>query len=647
MTLRSSREIEDLVSPTSVLSKLSLSEERDEQVTPRLSDGLWSSICARLDHPLTDLLPSDPLQDDRSREVREAAFSYVTPSAPPAPKLRALSDEVVSLIGFDEVSKENAQEISDQDPHPRSSTALTALLSGGALLGEARPYATCYGGHQFGHWAGQLGDGRALTLATLSGPSLIDALAPPTSADLQSRYTLLSASRCLGVADSKKPTWELQLKGAGHTPYSRTADGKAVLRSSVREFLCSEAMYALGVPTTRALSLVTTGEKVWRDPLYNGNPLMEQGAVVCRVAPSFLRFGHFELPASRGELNLLKSWFNYAELVCLGRHSDSELSSDLPDQADRCIELFDWVATRTAELVVEWMRVGFVHGVMNTDNLSMLGLTIDYGPYGWIEPYDLNWTPNTTDLPLRRYRFGAQLDIAHWNLSRLAYALSPLCEGRETGLIEVLERWVTMANQRYIDMMCAKIGVSLVQPNSTRDRSIKDDKRHQELVKGLMGSLQGAEVDMTLFFRELSSMPLDLSTEHMMSYFSPCFYDDDIEGARSRTSLEAWLRGYAQYSSERVSLMAEAQGGVKAVGAVTHQREALMKRVNPKYILRNYLAHEAIEAADEGDDQPMIRLLNLLKTPYDEHPGAEGEFSRKRPEWARNRPGCSMLSCSS
>ena len=140
---------------------------------------------------------------------------------------------------------------------------------------------------------------------------------------------------------------------------------------------------------------------------------MEPGAVVCRVAPSFLRFGHFELPTSRGELDLLRRWFNYAELVCLGRRPDSPLSNDIPNQAERCIELFKWVATRTAELVVEWMRVGFVHGVMNTDNLSMLGLTIDYGPYGWIEPYDLNWTPNTTDLPLRRYRFGAQLDVAH------------------------------------------------------------------------------------------------------------------------------------------------------------------------------------------------------------------------------------------
>jgi uncharacterized protein YdiU (UPF0061 family) len=230
------------------------------------------------------------------------------------------------------------------------------VFGGNGVLEGMQPWASNYGGHQFGAWAGQLGDGRAISLGEVLTP--------------------------------QGERWELQLKGAGATPYSRGADGRAVLRSSVREFLCSEAMHHLGVPTTRALSLVVTGDSVERDMFYDGHPEDEPGAIVCRVAPSFIRFGHFELPASRGDVALLQQLVNFT----IKRDFPALSGSDETRYAD----WFADVCARTARMIAHWMRVGFVHGVMNTDNMSILGLTIDYGPYGWIDDFDLDWTPNTT-----------------------------------------------------------------------------------------------------------------------------------------------------------------------------------------------------------------------------------------------------------
>jgi uncharacterized protein YdiU (UPF0061 family) len=322
-------------------------------------------------------LPGDPEQGPRVRQVHGAAFSRVQPTPVAAPRLIAHSAEVASLLGL---------------PADFIASPEFALVFGGNQLIEGmQPYAANYGGHQFGNWAGQLGDGRAITLGE----------------------TVHAAGR----------RWELQLKGAGPTPYSRSADGRAVLRSSIREFLCSEAMHHLGVPTTRALSLVATGESVQRDMFYDGHPRFEPGAIVCRVAPSFIRFGNFELPSSRADVGLLE------KLV------DFTLQRDYPELqgsgAALREEWFRQVCERTATMVAHWMRVGFVHGVMNTDNMSILGLTIDYGPYGWIDNFDADWTPNTTDSERRRYRFGQQPQVAFWNLSRLAGALSPLFPSAE------------------------------------------------------------------------------------------------------------------------------------------------------------------------------------------------------------------------
>ena len=319
-------------------------------------------------------LPSDPERDNYRRQVMQSCYSRVLPTKVAHPRLVAYTWEVAKQLGL----KRNACELDD----------FLQVFAGNRMLANMEPYATCYGGHQFGNWAGQLGDGRVINLGE--------------------------------IVNHQGERWALQLKGAGLTPYSRTADGLAVLRSSVREFLCSEAMHHLGVPTTRALSLVLTGEPVVRDMFYDGHPKSEPGAIVCRVAPSFTRFGSFQIFAARGEIDVLRQLVDYT------------IRTDFPHLGEPSpkvyIEWFEEICRRTAEMIVHWMRVGFVHGVMNTDNLSILGLTIDYGPYGWLEDYDPDWTPNTTDAEGRRYCFGQQPQIALWNLTQLANALYPLIE---------------------------------------------------------------------------------------------------------------------------------------------------------------------------------------------------------------------------
>ena len=401
--------------------------------------------------------------------------------------------------------------------------------------------------------------------------------------------------------------WELQLKGAGPTPYSRHADGRAVLRSSIREFLCSEAMYHLGVPTTRALSLVTTGEAVVRDMFYDGHPKAEPGAIVCRVAPSFLRFGNFELPASRGELPLL------------GQLVDFTLRRDFPELRGEGEALYaQWFASvceRTAIMIAHWMRVGFVHGVMNTDNMSILGLTIDYGPYGWIDDYDPDWTPNTTDAQGRRYRFGWQAKIAYWNLTRLAAALSPLFASPEP-LQEGLQRYREVHAAAERDNIARKLGFA-----ECRDDDIV-------LMEELHGLLQYGEMDMTIFFRNLADADL---VEPGLAPLEDAFYDAgkrDVVGP----GLLDWLQRYARRT------------GTDQLDA--QARKARMDAANPRYVLRNYLVQQVIDRAEAGDESGIAELLEVMRRPYDDQPGNE-RFAQRRPDWARDRAGCSMLSCSS
>lgn len=506
-------------------------------------------------------LPADPASGPGVREVRDALYSRVTPTPVADPRLLAWSRETAALLDLDETDI--------------ASPEFAQVFAGNTLLEGMQPYAANYGGHQFGHWAGQLGDGRAISLGE--------------------------------TVNAAGQRWEMQLKGAGPTPYSRHADGRAVLRSSIREFLCSEAMHHLGVPTTRALSLVTTGEAVVRDMFYDGHPQAEPGAIVCRVAPSFLRFGNFELPASRGELPLLRQL------------ADFTIGRDFPELRGEGEALYaQWFASvceRTALMVAHWMRVGFVHGVMNTDNMSILGLTIDYGPYGWIDDYDPDWTPNTTDAQGRRYRFGWQAKIAYWNLTRLAAALSPLFADAaplQEGLLRYRE--VHAAAER--DNIARKLGLA-----ECRDDDIA-------LMEELHGLLHAGEVDMTIFFRNLADV--DLSAPGTAP-LAEAFYETG-----KRATIEAvlvdWLRRYAQRAADD-PLDIEA-------------RKTRMHAANPRYVLRNYLVQQAIDRAEAGDGSGITELLEVMRRPYDEQPGNE-RFAQRRPDWARDRAGCSMLSCSS
>jgi uncharacterized protein YdiU (UPF0061 family) len=514
------------------------------------------------DNRFVDELPGDPEEGPRQRQVHGACWSTVMPTPVAAPKLLAWSPEVAALLDL------SAEDVVGSE--------FAEVFTGNRLVPGMQPYAACYGGHQFGNWAGQLGDGRAITLGE--------------------------------TVNRAGQRWELQLKGAGPTPYSRRADGRAVLRSSIREFLCSEAMHHLGVPTTRALSLTATGEPVLRDMLYDGNPRHEPGAVVCRVAPSFIRFGNFEIPSSRRDHELLERLVDFTI-----RRDFPEISGE--DPTARRARWFATVCERTARMIAHWMRVGFVHGVMNTDNMSILGLTIDYGPYGWIDNYDPDWTPNTTDEENRRYRFGQQAQIAHWNLSRLAEALAPLFPTVEP-LQDGLERFIQVYVAESSRMTAAKFGLA----------ALRDDDG--ELIAEVFGLLQRAEVDMTQFFRALALIDPVAPT---MEPLRDAFYREDL--MRSHEAVfQSWLERYA--------------ARVRADAEPVATRQCRMNAVNPRYVLRNYLAQEAINLAEQGDLSRVRELLDVMRRPYDEQP-EYARYAAKRPDWAREQPGCSMLSCSS
>ncbi len=487
------------------------------------------------------------------------------PTAVSAPRLVAHAHDVAQLLDF--------------TPADVESPEFAEVFGGNRLLPGMQPYAACYGGHQFGQWAGQLGDGRAISLGE--------------------------------VVNTAGERWELQLKGAGPTVYSRTADGRAVLRSSIREFLCSEAMFHLGVPTTRALSLVETGDKVLRDMFYNGDAKFEPGAVVCRVAPSFIRFGNFELPTARGDIALLEALVDFT------------IARDFPEltgaPAERRAQWFEIVCERTARMIVHWMRVGFVHGVMNTDNMSILGLTIDYGPYGWLDNYDPAWTPNTTDASGRRYRYGQQPAVAQWNLVQLATAVAPLFVGTAP-LQQGLNRYVEVYQQEFAAMTCAKFGFAV------------NSDAAQELMGEAYTLLEECELDYTLFFRALGDLPAAIPVdESAVSLLGDICYDEARLDAH-RDALDAWLRRW--------------HAALSGPGDTQLARRARMHAVNPRIVFRNYLAQQAIERAEGGDDSMVHELLEALRHPYDDR-SEHDAFAMRRPDWARSKAGCSMLSCSS
>ncbi len=523
--------------------------------------------------PAESLVTATAAQNN-PRQVHGAAYSWVKPTPVKAPQLIAVSRRVATMLDLTSADIASAE--------------FADVFTGNKLLAGMQPYAMCYGGHQFGRWAGQLGDGRAINLGE--------------------------------VKTARYGHKIIQLKGAGRTPYSRTADGLAVLRSSIREFLCSEAMYHLGIPTTRALSLCLTGEKVPRDMFYDGRPQLEQGAIVCRVSSSFTRFGSFELPAFRNDIPLLK------KLV------DHTIATDFPDlllNNNHCfnqtlyLKWFAEVAQRTCRLIVNWLRVGFVHGVMNTDNMSIIGETIDYGPYGWIDNFDANWTPNTTDLQERRYCFAAQGEIGQWNLFQLAKAIYPLIETAEP-LNEILNQYAENYQQQWAQMTAEKLGLLHCKGDADLDLFIELENLFAQI-----------ETDMTLFYRQLAKLTLSahtLTVEEWLPILSVSFYFPEQLSDTLQVKFSQWLNCYRQRALQDKLL--------------PEQRSEKMNKVNPKFILRNYLAQQAIELAEQGDFSEIEKLQKILQNPYQEQVEFD-QYAVKRPEWARHKAGCSMLSCSS
>lgn len=509
----------------------------------------------QITQPFIGIFPGDFSGNPMQRNTPKVLFSTVNPVGFDNPKLIAFNQKLSEKIGLGKFEESDIN-----------------FLAATNLSENIKTYATAYAGHQFGNWAGQLGDGRAI----LAGE----------------------------IRNESREKNEIQWKGAGATPYSRHADGRAVLRSSVREYLMSEAMHHLGIPTTRALSLTFTGENVVRDIMYSGNPQEEKGAVIIRTAESFLRFGHFELMSAQKEINTL---------IDLSDFTIENYFKDIKSEGEQKYrDFFTEVCKRTADLMVEWFRVGFVHGVMNTDNMSILGLTIDYGPYSMMDEYDLNFTPNTTDLPGRRYAFGKQGQISQWNLWQLANALFPLIKD-EKFLGETLNNYGNYFWEAHDKMLCNKFGF---------DELKKDDEEFFTNWQALMQELQ---LDYTLFFNQLEKLDENSAIKHLFSSVSYGFLDEP-----KIQKLEHFISSYkSRLRENKIS-----------------EKESLdlMKKTNPKFILRNYLLYECIEEINNGKTEMFEKLTKALENPYEE---IFPEFSVKRPSGYDDVSGCSMLSCSS
>jgi len=480
--------------------------------------------------------------------LSEDFYSRVQPSPMPSPYMISFSKNAAALI--------------DLEPEEMASAMAARVFIGEEKLSGADPLAMLYSGHQFGHYNPQLGDGRAIMLGE--------------------------------VMNAQGGRWELQLKGAGPTPYSRSADGRAVLRSSVREYLCSEAMAGLGIPTTRALCLVGSDEEVYREQI-------ESGAMLLRMAPSHVRFGSFEIFYYRHQYDRLKQLADYVI-----EHHYPELA----DQAEPYLALLREVVLRTARLMAQWQLIGFSHGVMNTDNMSVLGLTLDYGPFGFLDRYDPGFICNHSDHE-GRYAFDRQPSIGLWNLTCFAQALLPLldednAEAAAEKAEAVLKEYEPKLIDSYATGMRAKLGL----------RSVKDID--QALSADLLDTMHQQQVDFTLFFRNLGQLQAKNTNGDNM--VRDLFID--------RSAFDAWAEKY------RARLMAE--------GSEDIYRRENMQQVNPKFVLRNHLAQQAIEKAQKKDYSEIERLLKVLSSPFDEHL-ADEDLAALPPEWASEI----SVSCSS
>ncbi|MES2072896.1 MAG: YdiU family protein [Pseudomonadota bacterium] len=492
--------------------------------------------------PATPLLPELHLES-RYASLPAAFYTELAPTPLPSPYLVCASIPVADMLGL--------------DPGFASQPAFTDIFSGNQPLPGSRPLAAVYSGHQFGVWAGQLGDGRAILLGDMP------------AGDAQTRL-------------------EIQLKGSGLTPYSRMGDGRAVLRSSIREFLCSEAMAGLGIPTSRALCIIGSDQYIMREK-------PETSAVVTRVAPSFIRFGSFE------------HWYYNNKPEELQTLADFVLDNYYPELSERSNPyqaLLSEVTRRTAELMAHWQAAGFMHGVMNTDNMSILGLTIDYGPFGFMEAYDEGHICNHTDSQ-GRYSYRMQPTIGHWNCHALGQAMLPLI-----GSVEDTQAALSV----YQDSYSQKLDALLHQKFGLESKLEHDG----ELFDRFFALMQESHADFTQAFRALSSVLRNSTTED--ETIRDLFID--------RNALDSWLQAY------RERLLLESSGDA--------QRTNSMRAVNPKYILRNYLAQLAIERAEKKDFSEVGKLLQILRRPFDEQPEHEA-YAELPPDWAKHLE----VSCSS
>ena len=516
----------------------------------------------------SDAMPIDPIRENYTRTVKNAVVSFVRPQKFPSPSAVIVSEAMAEKLGIPFKETESEE--------------FVKLFIGETVLENASPFATCYGGHQFGSWASQLGDGRAITLGELR------------------------------VGDK---LYDVQLKGCGKTPYSRFADGKAVLRSCIREYLCSEAMFYLGVPTSRALAVLSTGEKVIRDILYNGNAKPEPGATCVRVAESFIRFGHFEIFATQHNKEITEKILDYT----IDRNFPDLKSQNKPTR------YFNWlerVINLTAILVAHWQAVGFVHGVLNTDNMSILGETIDFGPFGFLENFDPDWTPNTTDAEMHRYTYQNQPDIGLWNLSRLTAALNQVLNDTEKSKV-LLQKYKTAYFAEYGVVFRKKLGFDKI-----------DDKDLGALIEKLHKLLEECQIDFTIFYREFANFDIFNKWKDFQDFLKTVgfsFYNQILV----ENKMGDWMAFLLEYKNK----LAESNQTLE-------QRKKLMDSANPKYILRNWMLQQAINESATGNNTMLQELNEMIKTPYEDRPEFN-KFYQKRPDWAKSLPGYSMLSCSS
>jgi len=472
----------------------------------------------------------------------QAFYARVTPTPfQTTPRLIHFNEQAALLLGL--------------DPAVQHDPRFVEVFSGQRALPGADPIAMLYAGHQFGHYVPQLGDGRALLLGEITNPC--------------------------------GQKWELQLKGCGQTPYSRGSDGRAVLRSSIREYLCSEAMHALGIPTTRGLCLIGSDDEVYRERI-------ETGAMLTRLAPSHVRFGSFEVFYYRDQQEHVRMLADYV----IEQHYP-----EFANQPNRYLHLLQAVIERTARLLAQWQAVGFAHGVMNTDNMSILGLTLDYGPYGFMEAYDPGFICNHSDHH-GRYAFDQQPQIGLFNLSCLAQALLPLLEIEAAKA--ALETYQAHFTHSYHHLMAQKLGFA------------QADEQVVSLLEELLAQMRASRTDYTLLFRALSGAPRD--SDEGTTALRDQFVD--------RERFDRWLDRYRAH--------------LRATARDDNTRHPAMLATNPKVVLRNYLAQVAIEKAEHGDYTEIERLLTVLRAPFAEHP-QRAHYAEPPPAWADNI----QVSCSS